>query len=128
MDERRRILLETVRGALEQDDLTTLRLVLNGQRSADLAALFGLLNEHEQLPSLRALAEPLAAETLADMLGDLPAEQSESVLGLMEAEDAADLRELLTHPEDTGGGIMTSRLLAVSSEDTVAEAVTRLRQ
>ncbi len=160
MEERRRILRETIGRALAQEDRTTLQLVLNGQRPADLAAVFGRLNEQQQLRCLRALAEPLAAETLADMnavsrldltaelddetlsglveemapddaadmLGDLPVEQSESVLGLMEAEDAADLRELLTHPEDTGGGIMTPRLLSVRVEDTVAEAVARLRQ
>jgi magnesium transporter len=160
MEERRRILLETIGRALAQEGRTTLQLVLNGQRSADLAAVFGLLTDQEQLRCLRALAEPLAAETLADMnavsrldltaelddetlsglveemapddaadmLGDLPVKQSESVLGLMEADDAADLRQLLTHPEDTGGGIMTSRLLSVKAEDTVAEAVEQLRQ
>ena len=160
IDERRRILLGMARAALEQDDLATLRLVLNGQHPADLAPVFDLLDDEQRLTCLGLLAEPLAADTLAEMdaairldltedldsetlsglveemapddaadvLGDLTTEQSESVLGLMEDDDAADLRELLTHPDDTGGGIMTSRLLSVAAEATVTEAVESLRQ
>ena len=160
IDERRRSLLGMVRGALEQDDLATLRLVLNGQHPADLGAVLDLLDDEQRLTCLRSLAEPLAADTVAEMdaatrldlaedldnetlsglveemdpddaadvLGELPDEQSESVLGLMADDDAADLRELLTHPDDTGGGIMTSRLLSVAAQATVADAVTSLRQ
>ena len=159
LQERRESLLETTRELLAANDLESLRLILNGQHPADLAELFPRLNEEEQQQALQLLAEPLAAEMLADVdtptmlsitedldnealsdlveemapddaadvLGDLPAAQSEKVLELMEAEEAEEVRELLAHPDDTGGGIMTSRLVAVREDMTVAEAIAYLR-
>ena len=159
LQERRDALLETTRELLAAKDLGSLRLILNGQHPADLAELFPRLNEEEQQQALQLLAEPLAAEMLADVdthtmlsitedldnealsdlveemapddaadvLGDLPAAQSEKVLELMEAEEAEAVRELLAHPEDTGGGIMTSRLVAVREDMSVAEAIAYLR-
>ena len=158
LQERRESLLETTRELLAANDLDSLRLILNGQHPADLAELFPRLNEEEQQQALQLLAEPLAAEMLADVdtstmlsitedldnealsdlveemapddaadvLGDLPAAQSEKVLELMEAEEAEEVRELLAHPDDTGGGIMTPRLVAVREDMTVAEAITYL--
>lgn len=68
--------------------------------------------------------EPAAA---ADVLAKLPHDTSERVLGLMEEGEADEVRRLMSHPQDTGGGIMTSRLLAVSEQVTIAEATQHLR-
>ena len=57
--------------------------------------------------------EPAAA---ADVLAKLPHDTSERVLGLMEEGEADEVRRLMSHPQDTGGGIMTSRLIAVSEQ------------
>ena len=77
---------------------------------------------------LSDLVEEMEPDDAADVLGDLPDEQSTRVLELMEAEEAEEVRELLAHEEDTGGGIMTSRLIAVGEEMTVADATARLRE
>ncbi|MCC7263818.1 MAG: magnesium transporter [Candidatus Latescibacteria bacterium] len=156
---RREILLETTRESLEAGDLVTMRLVLNNQHPADLADLFGDLDDEDQQRLLPLIAEPLAGRMLAEMdtstllsvtenldhgvlsdlveemapddaadiLGDLPEEHSEKVLELMDGEEAEDIRELLAHPEDTGGGLMTSRLVAVREDMTVASAIAHLR-
>lgn len=68
--------------------------------------------------------EPAAA---ADVLAKLPHDTSERVLGLMEEGEADEVRRLMSHPQDTGGGIMTSRLIAVSEQVTIAEATQHLR-
>ena len=160
LQERRQILLETTRQAIAAADAATLRLILNSQYSADLAELLRHLDDEGQQQVLNLLAEPLAAQVLADsdtstvrsvaadlgdealsdlveemapddatdVLGELPDEQSESVLRLMEAPEAEEVRELLSHAEDSGGGIMTSRLVAVLESITVAEAVDFLRE
>jgi len=158
--ERREVLLETARQALEFGDRATLRLVLNSQHPADLAELLRLLSDDEREWVVPLVAEPLVSRALAesdpltvqqvaaeldeevlsdlvedmapddaaDVLGDLPVEQSERVLELMEGEEASEVRELMTHPEDSGGGIMTSRLVAVGQSHTVDQAVSNLRE
>ena len=63
----------------------------------------------------------------ADVLAKLPHDTSERVLGLMEEGEADEVRRLMSHPQDTGGGIMTSRLIAVSEQVTIAEATQHLR-
>ena len=45
--------------------------------------------------------EPAAA---ADVLAKLPHDTSERVLGLMEEEEADEVRRLMSHPQDTGCG------------------------
>jgi len=78
--------------------------------------------------TLSDLVEEMAPDDAADVLGELPDEQTERVLELMEEEDAEQVRELMTHPEDSGGGIMTSRLVAVRQSLTVAGAIDNLRE
>ncbi|MFH1569274.1 MAG: hypothetical protein ABIL09_14865 [Gemmatimonadota bacterium] len=142
---RRGILVDTAREAMAIGDRTTLRLVLNSQRPADLAELLRWMGEEQQSGILDLVAEPLASGTLAeldrataaqvaseldeellsglvegmapddaaDVLADLPEDPSERLLALMEDEGAREVRQLMAHPTDAGGGIMTSRLVAV---------------
>src|SRR4051794_23827265 len=46
----------------------------------------------------------------------------------MQAEDAADVRELLQYEENTAGGIMTNDYMVLEPTLTVGEALARLRQ
>ena len=160
LDERRETLLLVTRESLARNDPGGLGLVLNSQHPVDLAALFRQLDEEQQQQALQVIAEPLAAEMLADLdtptrleiaedldsrelselvgemqpddaadvLGDLPEKQTEEVLDLMGADEAEEVRELLLHPEDTGGGIMTSRLVAVRQDIAVADAIAYLHE
>ena len=63
----------------------------------------------------------------ADLLADLPEERAEEILEEMEQEKAEDLRELLVHPEETAGGLMTTAYLSLPPEVTVETAIARLK-
>jgi magnesium transporter len=160
LQERRDVLLEITRDALDVGDLATLRLVLNSQHAVDLADLLSRLDEDDRPKCMGLLAESLAAGVLAefdspiphsvtaglddqalsgiveemapddaaDVLAELPEEHSERLLSLMEDEEADEVRELMEHPEDSGGGIMTSRLVSVQQDSTIAAAVDYLRE
>jgi magnesium transporter len=73
------------------------------------------------------IVEQMAPDDATDVLADLCEEHSERILSLMAHGEARVVRELMKHPEDSGGGIMTSRLVSVAVDATVADAVDHLR-
>jgi magnesium transporter len=62
-----------------------------------------------------------------DLLADLPEERAEEILEGMEQEKAEDLRELLVHPGETAGGLMTTAYLSLTPSTTVETAIAQLR-
>jgi magnesium transporter len=71
--------------------------------------------------------EEMAPDEAADLLAELPKERSEDLLDLMEDEDAEDVRKLLTYPEDSAGGIMTTEFVVIQPDLTSEQAIAMLR-
>jgi Mg2+ transporter MgtE len=82
------------------------------------------------LPEERAadILEEMDPDEAADLLQDLPEERREELVELMDKEEAQDVEELLTHPEDSAGGIMTSDYVSLAGELTAAQAIDQLRE
>ncbi|MFG1700747.1 magnesium transporter MgtE N-terminal domain-containing protein [Nonomuraea sp. NPDC049309] len=82
------------------------------------------------LPPERAavVLEEMGPDDAADLLHDLPEEQAAQLLGLMEPGEAAPVRRLLTYPETSAGGVMTSEPVILPPTATVAEALAHIRQ
>ncbi len=74
------------------------------------------------------IIEEMSPSEAADLLGDLPKEKAEGILKEMEQEIAEDVKELLVHPEEEAGGLMTSSFPAFPPQTTVKEALNYLRQ
>jgi CBS domain-containing protein len=83
----------------------------------------------ETIPVEKAsdIVEEMSPSDAVDLLADLPEERAEEILEGMEQEKAEDLRELLVHPEETAGGLMTTAYLSLPSETTVETAIARLK-
>src|SRR5881296_2609981 len=81
------------------------------------------------LPEERAadILEEMDPDEAADLLQDLPEDRREELVDLMEKEEAKDVEELLTHSEDSAGGIMTSDFVALGGGLTAAQAIDELR-
>ncbi len=124
-------LAELLRVLDEEDQQTVLQQIAEPLAARSLAESDTptMLSVTEDLDDviLSDLVEEMAPDDAADLLGDLPSEQSEKLLGLMADGEAAAVRELLEHDEDSGGGIMTSSLVSVPVSATVSEAITHLR-
>ena len=73
------------------------------------------------------IVEEMSPSDAVDLLHDLPEERAEEILDGMEQEKAEDLRELLVHPEETAGGLMTTAYLSLTPGVTVEAAIARLR-
>ncbi|MEN3333802.1 MAG: magnesium transporter [Blastocatellia bacterium] len=107
--------------------------------TCDVAHVASILSEMAPGDSLE-LIEELEPKEIARQLSKMPADDATSlasrlpeplasqVLLLMEAEQAADVRELLEHEERTAGRIMTRDYFALEEDVTIAEAVTALQK
>jgi len=89
---------------MEEEELQGLIRGLTSERSADLLARM----------------EP---DESAEVLRDLDVEHRESILDEMDSALAGQLRKLVSFDETLAGGIMTTHILIVRENDTVASAL-----
>ena len=103
----------------------------------DLAAdTFEELHPSYQTSLLLDLPDEKASEILnemspddaADLLADLPDDRRQHFIAMMEKDDAEDMRELLSYPEHSAGGIMTTNYAWARLDDTAYKAIERLRE
>jgi magnesium transporter len=72
--------------------------------------------------------EEMAPDEAADLLAELPEDRSKELVGLMEQEDAENVRRLLAYREDTAGGIMTTEFVTVQAGLTAEQTIRTLRE
>lgn len=76
---------------------------------------------------LARIAETLPADEAADLIGELGTHATERVLHHLDDENELVLRDLLSYPEDTAGGIMNPEVVALTADATVDDAIRYLR-
>jgi len=74
------------------------------------------------------LLEAMDPGEAVEVFRDLPHAEAEALLGAMEPGKAENLRALLTHPEETAGGLMTTRYLAADPSWTALRAIQEVRR
>jgi len=82
-----------------------------------------------EMPSERAsdILEEMEPDEAVDILQDLEEDKAAEILSHMDAEEASDVRELLKHPENTAGGLMSMGFATIFEEFSVDEAFKHLR-
>jgi len=101
----------------------------------DAAELLEFLNPQIQVEILSEIDEEKASniilkmphDSVADVLGDLEDSDSENYLNKLPERISNQIRELLSYPEDSAGGIMNSDVITVDKDMTVDEVVSFLR-
>jgi magnesium transporter len=83
----------------------------------------------ERLSSEEAsqLVTHMDSDDAADLLGQLPAEESKDILENLEKEESHEVVDLMTYPEDSAGGIMSSDHAAFTEDITVEQAIQALQ-
>ncbi len=71
--------------------------------------------------------EEMSPDEAADLLAELPQERSEDLLEMMEGEEREEVKLLLSYPEDTAGGLMTTDYVTVSPTMTANQAIEAIR-
>ncbi len=72
--------------------------------------------------------EEMEPDAAADLLAELPPERSAGLLGLMDEDDAQDVRKLMAYPDETAGGLMTTEYAAIPPGLTAEQAIRKLRE
>ena len=101
----------------------------------DAAELLEFLSPQIQVEILSELDEEKASrlilkmphDSVADVLGDLEDSDSENYLNKLPERISNQIRELLSYPEDSAGGIMNSEVITVDKDMTVDDVVSFLR-
>jgi magnesium transporter len=149
--------LTAVRAALDRGAVRDAIDVLERLRPPDQAEVFEELDTSDQaalLPGLEPLetahlleemdnadaadvAERLDAATLAHIVDEMQPDEAADLLGdltpdlarqtLAQMEEAADVRPLLLHADDSAGGLMTSEFLLLRERMTAQESIEALR-
>jgi len=71
--------------------------------------------------------EEMSPDEAADLLAEMPRERSEDLLELMQDEERDEVKLLLSYPDDSAGGLMTTDIVTVSPELTVSQAIDAIR-
>jgi magnesium transporter len=71
--------------------------------------------------------EHLPPDDLADLIGDLPEDQREQLMALLDRESKDELESLLQYDPNSAGGIMTTDLFSLPHTLTVEEAIENIR-
>ena len=74
------------------------------------------------------ILEEMGPDEAADVLGDMPASEAAELLSLMEEEESQEVKELLTYPDDTAGGIMTTEYIVLPETLMAKDAMKALRK
>jgi magnesium transporter len=82
------------------------------------------------LPDVKAseILSEMSPDDAADLLADLPDDRRQHFIAMMEKDDAEEMCELLSYPEHSAGGIMTTDYAWARLDDTAAHAIERLRE
>ena len=150
--------LEEIRNALEAEQVQEAIAALIKLHPADRADAFSDLDGEDQaallpqldIPSTADLLEELEddeaagvaiglpTDLLADVLDEMEPDEAADVLGdlpptraaeaLAEMEDAEEVIPLLSHPDETAGGLMTTSFISIHPESTASGTIEFLRR
>ena len=73
------------------------------------------------------IIEEMPPDEAADVLSDLPVDKAKEILEQIDKEEAQDIQELLSHEEDSAGGLMTNEFIAYPPDITVQNAIEQFR-
>jgi len=111
-----------------RDAVEKLFSLLNDELKPDVLSELETIAESDIIDSLTnaelsEIVEDMDPDDAADIIGDLTEERSSEVLKLMHEDESKDVRRLLKYEEDTAGGIMTTDVVTMTGDHSVAEAI-----
>lgn len=72
------------------------------------------------------IVDEMDPDDAADVLAEMDKSKSSQIIERMDEDNADDVRMLLSYPEDSAGGIMTTNLISVREDNTVLETLDKI--
>jgi magnesium transporter len=118
---------------LDPDELSRLFVILGDEALGDLLTR---LHDHDAADILERMSAAQAADILeeidpddaTDIFAEVEPAVGEGILVQMEPAEAAEIRELMSYPPDTAGGIMTPAFVAIAPDLRADQTVAALRR
>lgn len=76
----------------------------------------------------KRIIQELEPDKAADIIAHLDEKTASKMLSLMRDEDIQDVEDLLKHPSDTAGGLMTTEYVEIPPDITVKEAIEMVKE
>ncbi|OLO26267.1 magnesium transporter [Alkalihalophilus pseudofirmus] len=100
-----------------------------------IAALIAELERELQIQILHKLGIERSSKVMdlmdnddvVDLLNDLSVDKIQEFLNAMKQEESDTVRDLMSYPADTAGGLMTNQFIWIKEQATVREAVDKLK-
>lgn len=108
----------------EMLDDPSLAKVIEVSEDRDRMRMVDHLGNHRLLFVFRFMEK----DDIVDILGDMTIGRRKALVDLMKSEDRRTITELLRYPEESAGGIMTTRYIALRSTMTATDALEKIRQ
>jgi len=120
---------------LEPELAERLLKVLPVEAAADLLEACEEESRHElfahlatkDLTAAAAITDEMAPDDRADLYAELAEDLRAQLLKEIDPEESRDIRQLLTYPEDSAGGVMTTDFAALAATTTVGDAIEQVR-
>jgi magnesium transporter len=123
----------TVMAELPADQAADVAEYLDPETAAKIltqmdATLAATVISDMEIPEASSVLEHMDPDDRVDILEHVRGSLHDQIVGVMEKEDAEEVRQLEQYPPDTAGGIMTTEVTALYEYITVDDAITLLRR
>lgn len=120
-------------GNLDEEPRAYVFGLLDADLASDVLTELDDFTRSQLVPELKderlsEIVDEMPSDEAAEVVADLPEDVAETILSSIDAEDSAEVRQLLLHEEETAGRIMQLELVSVRGDWTVDRAIDELRQ
>ncbi|SEO48681.1 magnesium transporter [Amphibacillus marinus] len=117
---------------LNQQLRSQLYSMVSGNEFADVFEGLDLAKQKQVIQELderyiAAIFNTISTDEIADFLAELDPSEANKILNTIDNKRAIVIRELLSYPIETAGGIMAKEFVAVKATDKVSEVIDNLR-
>ncbi len=80
-----------------------------------------------EVGKLQKLLGFMDSDDAADLLGNLPDEMSQKILSGLNRDELQEVEELMSYPEDSAGGLMSSEFLTIDESFSVKQSIEKIQ-